>query len=135
MNVLVFIEAFSTIVSLFSTHASFMEIMAAFEHMDGLSIPFADEFHVALVTFELFGDNALNPISIKLHNISHDVFFKNINCIIQNILMISFSLNFFFKRGSEFLISIGLVDFFEEDYNSVKVYIFGHSHHECLDSD
>ena len=92
---LIFIETFPTIISL--PYAPLMEIVTTLEHVYRLAIPFTDEFHITLVTFETLGDNALNlfvkrvrikmkldtyAICIELHDISHDVFFDNVNCII-----------------------------------------------------
>lgn len=65
---------------------------------------------MTVVTLQALGHDTLVSAGVKVHNISHHVFVDDVDGVVQNVLMISFPLNFLFESRLELLISIRLVN-------------------------
>ena len=110
-----------------------MEVMPTFEHLNVLSdCAIYDEILIAFIACIFTRDDTLQTRMIQHVGIGCHIFLDEISGIVQNILMIGFSLHFLFKSRLELRICVLLANFVQEIYDLLQLHVFCHSHHERL---
>lgn len=92
-----------------------MEVMSTFKHLYVLFDRTVNHKGlIAFITSVVAGDHALKPCLVQKTGVCVGIFRNQIGGVVENVLMISFSLHFLLKSGLEFLICILLTNLMQE---------------------
>ena len=92
-----------------------MEVMSTFKHLDVLFDRTVDhEGLIAFIASVAAGNYSLKSCLVQKIGVGMGVFCNQIGGVVENVLMISFSLYLFFESRLEFLVGILLTDFMQE---------------------